>query len=197
MMYKIFRKSIVLTLFISVLTVINAQELDINLVNLNTVIENSNDYSFYNGEIHLKTNETLKGRISLNHINDDQYAVLLKTDKGHIYVSNKDVNSVILFDENKGKILETKFVSFDGHDKLFRELYIKDDETAIYDSMEKPFDNKIMSGVYVLEDDELKYIYNFWSSGPKKDIINYINERDDSNYKRRDFKSLNDLFAIL
>ncbi|WP_299116742.1 hypothetical protein [uncultured Winogradskyella sp.] len=196
MISKIFQKSSVLLCFILAFTTLNAQELDLNLVNL-TIIQNSNDYSFYNGEVHLKTNETLKGRISLNHINDNQYAVLLKTDQGHTYISNEDVNSVILFNNGKHQISETKFVAFDGYGKLFRELYKKDDETAIYDSMEKPFDNRIMSGVYVLEDNNLMSIYNFWSSGPKKDIINYINDRDSSNYKRKDFESLNDLFSML
>ena len=63
--------------------------------------------------------------------------------------------------------------------------------------MEKPFDGKTMSNIYVLENDKLVYIFNFWHSGPKADLLNYFEDRDKKKYKRRDFKNLEKLFAQL
>ena len=197
MISKIIQKSCIALFLISTVTIANAQDVDLALVNLQIALDNQNNVDFYDGQVQLKNNETYQGRISLNHFNGDQYAVLLRTNDGCTHISNEEINSVTLFGNDRYKTTETQFVSLEGHDKLFRILYKKDDGIAVYDSIEKPFDNSIMNDVYILEDNELVSIFNFWSSGPKKDIINYLNERDNSNYKRRDFKSLDDLFAKL
>ena len=55
----------------------------------------------------------------------------------------------------------------------------------------------LVGRVFIKENNILTDTFNFWSSGEKKDIINYINERDETKYKRGDFKSLDELFSKL
>ncbi|WP_458626252.1 hypothetical protein [Winogradskyella sp. PC D3.3] len=174
-----------------------AQDENLNLLNQQLFFYSNLDYDFFDGEITMKTNETISGRVSLNHIDNQQYAVILQTADGCTYIPNEDISSVTLFDIDKGEIVATKFVALKGYDKLFRELYIKDADTAIYDLLETPYDSKIIDNLYIKENNTLVRIDDFWTSGPKKDLINYINNRDFTNYKRKDFKSINDLFAKL
>lgn len=152
---------------------------------------------FYDGLINLKNNEILEGSISLNHIKDGKYSVILRTKDSCTYISNEDIEDVVLLEKNKHNVSQTRFVLLENHQKLLRELYFKDSENAIYDAMEKPFDGSVMNDVYVKENGSLIRLFDFWTSGPKKALINYINKRDNKKYKRRDFKSLEQLFATL
>lgn len=174
-----------------------AQDENLDLFNQQLFFYSNLDYDFYDGEITMKNNEIINGILSLNHIDNEQYAVILSTDDGCIYIPNEDVSSVTLFEIDKGKTTATKFVAIEGYDKLFRELYIKNENYAIYDLLEVPYDSKIINDVYIKENNTLVSIDNFWTSGPKKDLINYINERDNTDFKRKDFKSLNTLYAKL
>ncbi len=155
----------------------------------------ADDNSFYDGEIHLKNSEILKGSISLNLKNHGQYATLLIGKDEHTYIPNDEINYVLVSDNDQSS--KTKFVSIQGQSKLFRELYRKNDQTIVYDLLEKPFDGRIMNDIHIKAQGKLVSIFDFWTSGPKKDLINYINKRDGMNYRRRDFKSLDDLFAKL
>ncbi|EPR74377.1 hypothetical protein ADIWIN_0478 [Winogradskyella psychrotolerans RS-3] len=174
-----------------------AQDENLDLFNQQLFFYSNLDHDFYDGEITMKNNETINGFVSLNHIDNQHYAVILSTDDGCIYIPNEDVSSVTLFNAHKGETTATKFVAIEGYDKLFRELYIKDEDSAIYDLIEAPYDSKIINDVYIKENNTLVSIDDFWTSGPKKDLINYINKRDNTDFKRKDFKSLNTLFAKL
>jgi len=174
----------------------NASALEaLNLINTLNLTNNSTN--FYEGEVHLKNNESFKGLISINKIQNGEYSTLINLEDGCKYVPNKNIKNVVLFGKSKDQQNETVFVMLQNKRKLYRELYTKDSKNGIYDLLEKPFDWKIMSDVLIMEDNALTSVYNFWSSGPKKDIINYINKRDNKKYKRRDFKSLEKLFAAL
>jgi len=194
---KLFRYLFTL-LFILSASNIKAQQHEVDLLGLQTIQFNSDDnFAFFDGEIHLKNNETLKGRISLNHLHNNIYSTSIRTKDGCSYIPNTTIDNVVLYKNERYKQVETRFIPIEGYSKLFREVFKKDNKTAIYDLLEKPFDGKILSGVYVKENDTMEYVYNFWSSGPKKDLINYINKRDNKAYKRRDFKTLESLFAAL
>ncbi|MDG5491753.1 hypothetical protein [Psychroserpens sp. SPM9] len=178
-----------------------AQNHEIELLGLQTILNNTNDandYQFFDGEIHLKTEEVLKGDISVNRINEHQkYAAIIRIENECFYIANTKIKEVYLYERIDKRDTKTKFVTINGHHKLFREVYKKDTETIVYDLMDKPFDGKILNDVHIMENGNLLSIFNFWTSGPKKDLINYLNKRDNKNYKRRDFKSLEQLFATL
>ena len=194
---KIIKKSLVVLLFLCFVSKAKAQSNDLNLINFITIQNLSEDISFFEGKLILENNEVLTGNISINHNNKEDYETILQTDKGYAYISNEDIASIMLFGSESDELYESEFVKFENNNKFYRELYKKDDANAIYDLLEQPFDNKTMNDVYVLEDNELISINNFWSSGPKKDVINYINKRDGTNYKRKDFETLNELLSKL
>lgn len=194
---KIIKKSLVVLLFLCFVSKAKAQSNDLNLINFITIQNLSEDISFFEGKLILENNEVLTGNISINHNNKEDYETILQTDKGYAYISNEDIASITLFGSENDELYESEFVKFENSNKFYRELYKKDDANAIYDLLEQPFDNKTMNDVYVLEDNELISINNFWSSGPKKDVINYINKRDGTNYKRKDFETLNELLSKL
>lgn len=176
----------------------NAQNEDLYLLNQQLFLMSINDdVYFFDGQINLKNNEVINGLVSINHIKDDKQSVILRANDCWDYIPNEEINSVILFSIENNDYIETKFVSIENQEKLFRELYVKDSENAIYDLHEKPFDDRVIVDIYVLEDNKLIRTYNFWHSGPKADLINYFKDRDNKDYRRRDFKSLDDLFAKL
>ena len=61
----------------------------------------------------------------------------------------------------------------------------------IYDESSKPTTN-LVGEIFVKEELNLKSLYNFWSSGPKQDLINYINERDNKSFRKKDFKNIDE-----
>lgn len=176
-----------------------AQNEDLDLLNQQLFFMSINDdIYFYDGQINLNNNDVIYGRMSVNHKRDSKQSVILITQDCWEYIPNDEIHSVVLFGlNNTDDHSETKFVSIENQEKLFRELYVKDSENAIYDLLAKPFDESVMSDIYVMEDNTLIRTYNFWHSGPKADLINYFKDRDNKNYKRRDFKSLDMLFAKL
>jgi len=170
-----------------------AQEEQIDLINLQ--LQNSNETYFYDGTINLKDNSTIEGRISLNNKRYGEYFTIVKTKDSCIFVPNTNVNSVVLYETNKNTTVETKFEALNDDDKLYRQIFHNDKKNVtIYDSSKKPYRNQLGYGVFVKENELLTYTHNFWSSGPKKDLINYLNKRDKTKYRRRDFKSLDALF---
>ncbi|WP_298903895.1 hypothetical protein [uncultured Psychroserpens sp.] len=197
---KILIKSIFLLCITLSFTNLQAQQHEVELLGLETIqfsTINNDDVYYYTGQIRLKDQQTFNGLISINHKRYKDYTTILKTKDKCVYIPNENIDTVILYKDDNRDYTETTFVSIKGHDKLFREIYKKDNSTIVYDLLKKPFDGKIMNDIYIKENGKLVSIFNFWSSGPKKDLINYINKRDTKTYKRRDFKSLKDLFAKL
>lgn len=195
MVSKIQCPSLLLIILFLFANPVQSQEFDI--IQQQLVLANfDNDITYYyDGEIHLKNSEIYQGRISLNQYNNDQYAAILRADDGCLFIPNIEIETVILYHHDSNT--STRFVPLKNKEKLYRELYVKDSKNAIFDTMEKPFDGKIMNDVYVLEDNSLVSTYNFWHSGAKADLINYFQDRDQKKYKRRDFKNLETLFAQL
>ena len=176
-----------------------SQEADLDYINLQTIFLNdlNNEASFFEGQIHLKDNTTLNGLVSLNRSHYGEYVTVIRNDDGCRNIPNQNIDHVLLFDNNAESNSKTTFLQINEDGKLYRLVYQNEKGTSVYDTSNRPFDELLIGEVVVQENDALNYIFDFWTSGPKKDLINYINKRDGKTYKRRDFKSLSTLFACL
>lgn len=187
--------SLLLTLMISIN--LNAQSKD-DLINLNTILTNeinNNSYNaFFEGTITLKNGDFLTGKISLNNKKNREYSAIYNQNGDWQYIPNHKIKEASLFSEGNSK---TKFYTIKEDNVMYREVYKKNDEILVFDSSNKPFENRLISSVIVKENDSLINTFDFWTSSSKKDLINYINNRDGVSYKNRDFKSLEELFEKL
>lgn len=165
------------------------------------LINNYNNYvnSFYEGEIYLNNNKKITGRFSLNNPEkNDTYSVIQNDGNKCQYIMNDTINSIILFSEDKNEnITETKFTKLPNSEKFYRIISNDGDKVKMYDSAKKPFDSNLIGEVFIKEEEKIVSTYNFWYSGPKKGVINYINKRDNKKFKRRDFKTVASLVNYL
>lgn len=190
-------KYLVLLLTIVFSINLNAQNKD-DLVNLNTILTNeinNNSYnSFFEGTITLKDGDILTGKISLNNIKNQEYSAIYSQNGDWQYIPNHKIKKASLYSKNNP---ETKFYTIKDDDVMYREVYKKNEEIIVFDSSNKPFENRLISTVFIKDKDTLINTFDFWTSSSKKDLINYINNRDGVSYRNRDFKSLEELFEKL
>ncbi|MFY0482068.1 hypothetical protein ACI6PS_05630 [Flavobacterium sp. PLA-1-15] len=158
--------------------------------NGNFVIQQDEEY--YPGKIILKTNDTLIGRISLNYRIKENFSALFNDGTNDVKIPNKSIGKIILFDRNNEV---TEFESLDNSKQLYRILY--SGKVKIYDSSSRPQAGNLVGSVFINENNQVYSLFNFWSSGSKQDLIDYINKRDGENFKRRDFKTNDAIFAYL
>ncbi|RZK08837.1 MAG: hypothetical protein EOO46_13920 [Flavobacterium sp.] len=158
--------------------------------NGNFVIQQDEEY--YPGKIILKSNDTLVGKISLNYRIKENFSALFNDGAKEVKIPNESIGKIILSNRNNEW---TEFESLDNSKQLYRILY--SGKVKIYDSSSKPQGGNLVSGVFIKENDKVYSLFNFWSSGPKQDLIDYINKRDGENFKRRDFKNSDEIFAYL
>lgn len=160
---------------------------------------NSNDSThFYNGTLTLNNTKTINGKFSINHYKNETYSVIYKEEDKYRYIPTDSIKSVTLFEKEKNDITnKTLFIKIKGDSKLYRMISDEAYQVKLFDSATKPFDGLLIGDVFVEENDSITNTYNFWSSGPKQDVINYINKRSNAKYKRRDFKTINDLVLKL
>ncbi|WP_298511719.1 hypothetical protein [uncultured Kordia sp.] len=197
-LYPVIKKA---TLFIFCLFSfsLTAQDAGLEILAVTTQqLQNNDEMYFYNGRIHLKDNTVLEGRVSINDRRYGEHFTVVRMKDSCKYIPNTKINAVIMYEEKDDVIIETKFEALDHGDKLYREIFYNEKKNiTVYDSFERPFKNHLGYGVFVKENGVITNTYDFWTSGPKKDLINYINKRDKTKYKRRDFKTLQDLFDKL
>lgn len=146
----------------------------------------------YSGSIILKSQNTLTGMISINYRMKENFSALFDDGVQKVKVPNESIEKVFLADSNNNL---SEFESIDGSKLLYRILY--SGKMKIYDSSSKPQNGSLVSGIFIKENDQIHSLFNFWSSGPKQDLINYINKRDNEHFKRRDFKTTDEIFAYL
>ena len=156
----------------------------------NYIIQPEEDY--YPGKIILKSNDTLVGSISLNYRIKENFVALLNDGIKEIKIPNEGISKIILEDKNNTL---TEFESIDNSKLVFRILH--SGKTKIYDSSSKPKNGSLVGGVFVVENNTVNDLFDFWSSGSRQDLITYINKRDNENFKKRDFKNLNEIFAYI
>jgi hypothetical protein len=208
MLHKIFKGIMLLGITLCTVQIAFAQECANNNNNNNAAIttqlandlffNNSNQTYFHDGTVTLNNTTTINGRFSLNYYKDDTYSVIHIEDGERHYISTDSITSVTLFRKEKNDIIDkTLFVKAKDDSKLYRMISDETYPVKLFDSATKPFSGLLIGDVFVQENDSITHTYNFWSSGPKQDVINYINKRDNTNYKRRDFKTINDLVVQL
>ncbi|NRR92587.1 hypothetical protein HSX10_13520 [Winogradskyella undariae] len=188
---------------------IKAQNLELinaSLQLLNSINNSSNcecsqtlniDRPLYDGKIILKDSTILTGRISVNHHFDNKMITVLNENYAYKLIDNEMIKEVEIINHENEITVETKFINLNKDEKLYRLVYQKNSKISIYDSSDSPQNNSLVGKVFVKENNIITDTWNFWTSGPKKDLINYLNDREGTNYKIRDFKSLNDLFVKL
>lgn len=149
---------------------------------------------FYKGEIQLKNGNSLTGKVSLNYAENKEYETVIRQQDSLKFIPNKEIEDVVLYSEEGSK---TNFSALDQKGLLYRKVYQNKNELTVYDSANRPYNNKLIATIFVKENDFIVNTFDFWTSGPKKDLVNYLNKRDGTNYKNRDFKTLEDLFEKL
>lgn len=147
---------------------------------------------FYPGKIVVKSNDTLVGSISLNYRVKEDFVALFDDGTQKIRITNDEITKVILEDKNGAT---TEFEKIEDSKLLYRILYYGN--AKIYDSSSKPNDGSLVAGVFVVENNEVHNLFDFWSSGSKQDLITYINKRDNEKFKKRDFKNFDEIFAYI
>jgi len=155
----------------------------------NYVIQPEDDY--YSGKIILKSQDTLVGAVSLNYRINEDFVTLINDGTQEQKIPNEKIEKIVLLKDNAF----TEFESIENSKLLYR--IVHSGKTKIYDSSSKPLNGSLISGVFVKENNQVYDLFDFWSSGPKQDLITYINKRDNANFKRRDFKSTDEIFAYL
>lgn len=155
----------------------------------NYVIQPEEEY--YSGKIILKSQDTLVGAVSLNYRIKEDFATLFNNGMQELQIPNENIEKIVLIKDNSF----TEFERIENSKLLYRVVY--SGKAKIYDSSSKPLNGSLVSGVFVKENDQVHNLFDFWSSGPKQDLIAYINKRDNENFKRKDFKSTNEIFAYL
>lgn len=163
---------------------------------IGAIIFFSEEDIFYDGQLILSNNDTISGSISLNHFKKDGYVTKFEDDKGLRPIFNKDISQVILTHTDKnGNTTQTLFLKLDDSLKFYRVL--KEGFVTVFDSSVRPYNGNLVASVLIKSDEEIIDTFNFWSSGPKQDLINYLNEREGTSYKRRGFKSVDEIISLV
>ena len=166
----------------------------LNLITFfNTLNAHPND--FYKGEMTLTDGTILIGYFSLNNSSTDNYVVLHDDGETYHYYCKDEINDVMLYNPNSDSNTVFEFIKDDG--KLYRKVYDNNKNVIVYDTANYPFDNTLVDQVIIDVDNQLIETWNFWTSGPKHDLIKYLRDRDNIRYKRNQFKSLDDIFEKL
>ena len=175
----------------------NSSVIALETLNLITFLSTLNDYpnDFYQGEMTLNDGSIIIGYFSLNNSIADNYIVLHDDGETYNYYCKDEINDVMLYNPNSDANTMFNFIKDDG--KLYRKVFDNNIDVIVYDTANYPFDNKLVNEVIIDVNNQLIETWNFWTSGPKHDLIKYLRERDDVRYKRSDFKTLDDIFRRL
>ncbi|WP_292944581.1 hypothetical protein [Olleya sp. UBA1516] len=175
----------------------NSSLLALETLNLITFINtlNAHPNDFYKGEMTLTDGTILIGYFSLNNSITDNYVVLHDDGETYHYYCKDEINDVMLYNPNSDSNTVFEFIKDDG--KLYRKVYDNNKDVIVYDTANYPFDNTLVDQVIIDVDNQLIETWNFWTSGPKHDLIKYLRDRDNIRYKRNQFKSLDDIFEKL
>ena len=152
---------------------------------------------FFEGQLILKDETVYNGKISINQPYQNKLITILNLDNNYVPIDNDLIKDVIFRRTENENETETKFTNLNSDDRLYRLIFQNESLVRVYDSSNELLDNSLAGRIIIEENNIITDTWNFWSSSPKKDVINYLNNRDNTNYKRRDFESLNDLFAKL
>jgi hypothetical protein len=149
--------------------------------------------NFYEGEVILNDKTVVKGFISINYRQKKRLVTIVKSEDKISYIPNSEILLVTISSKNNDNLLENSFEKIEVNEKLYR--IVGNGKRKIYDESSKPT-TKLVGEIFVKEELKLKSLYNFWSSGPKQDLINYINKRDDKKFRKKDFNNIGELIDV-
>ncbi len=149
---------------------------------------------FYPGQMILADGWLVEGEIAMNLREGNDFVTILLTEEEEIAYNNSEIDLIKLYNENEGF---TSFTKLPGRASFSREVFRKNDSLTVYDSGYRPFTDNLRGQVFVKDGEEITNTWNFWTSSSEKDLINYLSDRDGVKYRRRDFNSLEEIFAKL
>ncbi len=149
--------------------------------------------SFYHGQIVLNDMTVVKGLININYRQKERFVTRVKSEGKILYIPNNEILLVTLSSKNNNGVLENSFEKIDVDEKLYR--IVGNGKRKIYDESSKPTTN-LVGEIFVKEGLNSKSLYNFWSSGPKQDLIDYVNKRDNKDFRKKDFNNVDELIAV-
>jgi hypothetical protein len=155
--------------------------------------------AYHSGYAITNSNDTLKGNICLR---TREISLIAKRNTINVdtIIEICDINSVRLFaaDSLLNNKPYTDYIKLkDDKHYLWRQVYkgsfeIYDD---LYASNERP--GKTGEFFMVKENDTPRIISGFWAISPKKNVINYVNERYSKNFSKKDFNEVTDIINWL
>ncbi len=149
--------------------------------------------NFYQGEVILNNKTVVKGLVSINHRQKQQLVTIVKSTDNISYIPNSEIELVTISKSNNNNRTENSFEKIDTSGKLYR--IVGNGKRKIYDESSKPTTN-LVGEVFIKDGLNIISLYNFWSSGPKQDLVNYINKRDNKDFTKRDFNTIDELISV-
>lgn len=149
--------------------------------------------SFYHGQIVLNDMTVVKGLVNINYRQNERFVTRVKSEGKILYIPNNEILLVTISSKNNNGVLENSFEKIDVDGKLYR--IVGNGKRKIYDESSKPTTN-LVGEIFVKEGLSSKSLYNFWSSGPKQDLIDYVNKRDNKDFRKKDFNNVDELIAV-
>lgn len=148
--------------------------------------------NYHHGYVVANKNDTLRGNIRLRQ--DDDISIIIKRSGLNIdtLIRVSDTKLVRLFDTDSllNNQSYTDYVRI-GKNKndLWRQVYKGDFEIydELYSSNENP--GKIGDYIVVKENEATKTIAGFWTISPKRNMVEYVNQKYDKNFKANNFNS--------
>lgn len=147
--------------------------------------------TFNEGEIILNDKTTIKSLININFRKKEGLVTLTKIDNKISYIPNSEILLVTISSTNKDTVITDSFERINESGKLYR--IVGTGKRKIYDESTKPITGYLVGAIFVKDESKAQSLYNFWSSGPKQDLIDYINKRDHKVFTKKDFKNMDDL----
>lgn len=149
--------------------------------------------SFHKGEIIMNDMTVIKGLVNINYRQKKKLVTVVKSEDKISYIPNSEILLVTISSKNNDNLLENSFEKIEVNGKLYR--IVGNGKRKIYDESSKPTTN-LVGEIFVKEESNLESLYNFWSSGPKQDLINYINKRDNKDFRKKDFNNIDELIDV-
>jgi hypothetical protein len=156
--------------------------------------------NYHHGFIVANNNDTIIGNIRLR--DEDDISLIYKRAGLNIdtTIHVADIKNVRLFDADSllNNHTYTDYVRI-GKNKheLWRQVYKGNFEIydEVYAANERP--GKIGDYLMVKENDIIKYISGFWTINPKRNMIDYINQKYDKKLKPNNFNSMVEVITWL
>lgn len=154
-------------------------------------------YKDHKGYVVLNNSDTVYGTIQFNYYHRKLFGVLVQTDTSKEVFDYEDVNYVRLFDYDSS-VVDTRYTEYrklNDKPRLWR--HIASGKIEIYDA--SLYCNEIkgwIDDLRILDSGQVINISRAFSFTSVSDLLHYTNTKHNTDYKRRDFKSKEDLLRF-